>query len=111
MREIKFKAWDREEKKFINCTLGQSEQPTLQWIGNFLYADLEPWQQYTGLKDIDGKEIYEGDIVGHYVAEEIGGPRTFESFRSVIKWWPDMVDVDRARVIGNVYENPNLLEA
>lgn len=113
MREIKFRAWDKFKKEWIdfsreplNCYgKGQNgfnlvTDENIDWV----------WMQYTGLKDIDGKEIYEGDVVGHYVAEEIGGPRTFESFRSEIIWWPDMVDVSRARVIGNIYENPELLK-
>lgn len=64
--------------------------------------------QFTGLLDIDGNELYEGDIVGHYVKDLDG--QTIESFRSVIKWWPDMVDVRKARRIGNIYENPELLK-
>lgn len=65
MREIKFRAWYLKEKRMIKW----HEIVTTQDNENFcLYADnafsdVSPLMQYTGLKDKNGKEIYEGDLL------------------------------------------------
>lgn len=66
MREIKFRAYDSANKVMeynVNVNQGKPVKQGYQWFdsGNTVYhSDL---MQYTGLKDRNGKEIYEGDIV------------------------------------------------
>ncbi len=55
MRDIRFEAWDKDNKKMIKWD-------ELQFCSNFILAYDAGLRQYTGLKDKDGKEIYEGDI-------------------------------------------------
>lgn len=107
MRPIRFRAWNKKTKTMIDLqklTVFATELPGL-FLPNSPETEL---MQFTGLLDTDGNELYEGDIVGHYVKGLDG--EIMESFRSEIKWWPNMVEVTKAKRIGNIYENPELIK-
>ena len=111
MREIKFRCW---------IDYGPGHCTMLYDRGNlsefFDAADGSPLMQYTGLKDKSGKEIYEGDILLHH-------HRVKDWIQPPIEWRDNLEDcgigvcgykIDQAcandaEVIGNIYENPELL--
>lgn len=77
--------------------------------------------QYTGLKDKNGKEIFEGDIcvLDYSLYDEYEDEDEFgnEKFKFVVEFedgsfwnWCEDLTSDRCEVIGNIYENPNLLK-
>ena len=123
MREIKFRAWDNLNKRMI--TSGIFFNNTLMQLKTAPNIEL---MQYTGLKDKNGKEIYEGDIVevSYYDYTEEG----CELSNHQVVWCNDYPAFDLephidyesnalqyvlheypvCKVIGNLYENPELLE-
>lgn len=136
MREIKFRAWDKERREFLSGgKVLISIEPGKRPERNFVYLDIlkDPdlyrnrfiLQQYTGIKDKNGKEIYDGDILA---AED-------SKFRFLVSWdekhccFTSVLTYSRIReddnmhyhllsnmrlgicvVAGNKYENPELLE-
>ncbi len=133
MREIKFRAWDKVDKMMDTVVeMHYGTDNKLCWIAIPRQMTEDEWQleqrevddkdiilmQFTGLLDRNGKEIYEGDIIkslkncmfdeGYEVADVLFQGGAFK-YRSVnLK---TVVDGFKAEVIGNIYENPELLEA
>lgn len=145
MREIKFRAWDKNNKqmcevthlKFSKCqylNVGYRRLLDRKMIDDNSLLDEKmngtcALMQYTGLKDKNDKEIYEGDVVRQYADCDEYGCDIY--FRYLIEWdneqlaycgneiqskgltndryyGTDMADYE---IIGNIYENPELLES
>jgi hypothetical protein len=113
MREIKFRAWFTEQNKMF------SWEDLINKIGvsRTVFVETDNWKpmQYTGLKDKNGREVYEGDIIDG-LFHDYEGP--FEiiyfngcsSVKAVDDYFPCLGEGYRGvEVIGNIYENPELL--
>lgn len=117
MRKIKFRAWDKKNKEIVDeSNLAVALDGSKWWLN---YGDSKPTKmqnvdrfiimQYTGLLDKSGKEIYEGDILRNgdgvelwlveWVAKDIH-----------CGWSIDLSDTWYLEVIGNIYENPELVK-
>ena len=127
MREIKFRAWDKETKTIISDEWIQTldlkcDGSWTIYLGGGMKQYLTQKQsdkkitdcvllQYTGLKDCAGQEIYEGDIL---IWESIGVKGTWAVKAVDGGWNPFISDMQtdgawHYKVIGNIYENPELI--
>lgn len=105
MREIKFRAWDGEKFQTSNC----------HFCGSKNYNSDYKVMQYTGLKDKNDKEIYEGDLLK--ITD------TFHTYPMPVIWSEDCWTMEvegtygtlsewneAGEIIGNIYENPELIK-
>ena len=122
MREIKFRAWWAEPKIMHEFELGQDYfKGCLGADGECYTCELEfadAIMQYTGLKDKNGKEIYEGDVLRGYgsaikrfVVSFSNG--SFVLYHNFGRWGllSRIFEIEElpVEIIGNLYENPELL--
>ena len=139
MREIKFRAWDEDIEAFIPLQewieelkktkyriLGNEFVSNFKNLPNLIIALNGPnvkIMRYTGIKDINNIEICKGDIVSFYNDEEYKLKPTnaiviYEAGAFMLKHkklgkeYLGEIDIENmcVKVIGNIYENPELLE-
>jgi uncharacterized phage protein (TIGR01671 family) len=113
MRDIKFRAWDKEKKQMVDWEWLEIYLDGARIIdeeGKIFDASDMPLMQFTGLTDKNGKEIYEGDLI----KDQNGDIReiVFEDGGFWCKY-PDgqqfMPTEETREIIGNIWENPELL--
>jgi uncharacterized phage protein (TIGR01671 family) len=119
MREIKFRAWDKKYNQMVswddiskNNIIGALINNNNRSISHGVLM------QFTGLLDKNGVEIYEGDILYFEPYETHGNDRVVEykdgayHGRLIRSGYSKLLSecVYETKVIGNIYENPGLLE-
>jgi len=134
MREIKFRAWEKLREEHGETYGGEmfySEEADIKRACGFVIEtdsgysnDDFIWMQYTGLKDKNGKEIYEGDILSlsrcnpkEYKVGFIEGAFCLCFIKGI---WKNHYALDmnyiqqslkkKSEVIGNIYQNPELVD-
>jgi len=131
-RVIKFRAWDEYNKRMLsvyNLRFGDNGVTVSEKLAEFRKGTVV--MQYTGLKDKNGKEIYEGDIVKENLKNQLSGEPFEVSFINgqfcAKTWNPDPASLGileqyslifmevgviplEYEIIGNIYENPELIK-
>lgn len=134
MRDIKFKAWDKNKKVFIpneywaiiSTDFNAFGVMLKDWEdyreGEYFYENAQELSQFTGLLDKNGKEIYEFDILKD--GRNRKGIVSFGEGEYTPDWWGvswhgwyiDGIDTEftqteasKLEIIGNIYETPELL--
>ena len=152
MRKIKFRAWDKENEKMMKVSSLhlENKEISVKENGTFHLFRMQDLMQYTGLKDKNGKEIYEGDILlssneNGIFLQLIGFGNDDREYSGILNGFkiidgrllenddyeideckeftqelikahnipilqPENTIIDGWWVIGNIYENKNLLE-
>ena len=132
MREIKFRVWDKNRKTFLDFywavdKLGRTFSILDKYVYDEFTDEIE-LMQYTGLKDMNGVEIYEGDVVNvSWPLSKLKGINHAIGYSEVkdghpvseaIDWYEDVSRLIQTHdnggqitVVGNCFENPELLEA
>ena len=106
MREIKFNFYDNITKKYIRW----EESNASMSMSAFITHEHLEFLQYTGLKDKNGRDIYEGDITDLGVIYHINGCFMVGVEEDINKSHVLPYGVYKGfSVIGNIYENPELL--
>lgn len=129
MREIKFRAWDKKTKRYTADTPYWVLQDSGVMFPFFEAQGQVVLMQSTGLKDRLGVDIYEGDILAYYKTQMTSGTEFEDERQRKAVVWKEVnglgvgfnIGPPRKRrdggkpqnnweVIGNIFENPELLE-
>lgn len=124
----KFRAWDGAKKEMLKDTFAITESGQVVVVEqefvtsppDYVFVDHLVIMQSTGIKDKNGKEIFEGDIVDYKGRKAIikwhGSYASFiyrfvdEMQERVSEWEPLFLAYHHFEIIGNVYENKEFLE-
>lgn len=114
-REIRFRAWDKKHNKMLDWEHYPLFSDQFRLILDDPDYDI---MQYTGLKDKNGKEIYEGDVfkdsddemvIVEYKIDVAGFDPFCDSFENCGHCGSGKCS-ENIEVLGNIYENPELLK-
>ena len=116
-RTIKFRAWDKKKKKMRKnvstgtITVWGGEDGDFDSDSEAVDCD---FMQFTGLLDKNGKDLYENDIVRFpdkvtTAPQEVLWQNAHLRTRNAKGWWGDPKSFSAVEIIGNIYENPDLL--
>ena len=126
MREYEFRVWDNynnemldvQELNFEDCFYGGEMKIRTTMYSDYFDCREMPIMQYTGLKDKNGKKIYEGDIVDvtRPCIWEIGivifkdGCFFIKVKETLLPLYECEINKYKLKVIGNIYDNPEVLK-
>ena len=121
MKQIKFRAWDTERNEWIKGFFIDADDGSITYncVNDSIYGDNYILEQFTGLHDTTGKEIYEGDVVqcvnGHVGAviwEEHDCCFNIIDYYNCSDEYPTMAFIEGQpfKVIGNIHESPELIK-
>ena len=126
-RELKFRVWDKMRKMFLLPKTGHSGHYTISLDGKFYNTqngsggDEYEIQQFIGIIDTNGKEVYEGDIVNfvipaiphgrerdEYKNQEVSYDKEYAHFTFGMLGFCMLDDITELEVVGNIYENKQM---
>lgn len=120
MRKLKFRAYQDGEMSYdVMCGGFEETVPTFFRSGDWIHLDQCKVMQYVGLRDKSGIEVYEGDVLKHDSTSK--SVVSFKNGAFIRKYKNSNIDLlydayiedgvlIAYKVIGNIYENPELIK-